>query len=355
MANCIVNQNQLLPDGRRIGMFYASGGVARYDPTKTLAVILAQDGTVICTSDSRYLAQQICSDWNTVDTCTSNYIQPSYPNSGNSGSSSGDSSGGLQGFLDSITKLIATLNNVFSGGLTDALITAAKGLQDLPTTLGSIISEISGSNTDILNQLAESSTSQLALLSALNESVKGDLVTALNDQTYQIKAGDERIAQAFQDTGKQIGDDYKTATLILIDSNVEQNTLLRTTIKESVSELKDAETAAGNKIALAIAALGVAHGVMLAEFETYLTGVIATMNGSLAAITGSINAETTGINLNILKVIAVVGAALAIPQLVDFDAMKGLFAGIMTWIAEQQIDVSRMMYEKIKQKGGVSH
>ncbi len=349
--SCTVNVGDRLKDGRTVSIFKYNGKPITYDPSYYVVVIIDQEGKTICTTDGFALSDSTgCDAWESLPYCSDMYVE--YQKSGITHDNPGTGeSGNTSGILDKITSLISTLNDVFSGGLFSALKDAATALQTLPNTLASIISEITGSQNDILQQLSETAKEETAYLDAINTTIGTTLVNTVKDQTAQLVQSQDKIASAIEDSGKQVSEAIKTAQQMQIQAAKEEGDKTRKVMTETSDQITDAIRNAGSSVTGAVGLLNVSIPAAILAGNTELSGAIATLSAAVESAAGIVKLTQAGQWATVLKWVAIIGSALAIPAIADFDKLKGLFSEALIWLAEQQLDVSEKMYLKIRQKG----
>lgn len=353
----VIHTNDTLIDGRTVIVKQDYGSTPQnYDPTTIVYVWTGPDGSAVCSSDSAALCRTYggwtCNLRNCAAGPNGNYTPVAYSDGGRDRPSSNSS--GLQGILDTIQSLISTLNDVFSGGLFGALKDAATALQTLPNVLGSIISEITGSQNDILQQLKQQGEASIVYLEAIHKDISVSLVNAIGNESAVISDAINNLGGRINEATGHIADSINGASNVISAAIQSQGKLIAEHFDTASDVIKSEIAASANKVS---AAIGIPLAAFTLSFDTAST-LMETSLASIAAGIGSLVTEIgsaqTVLGANIIKIIAIITAAIAIPTLTDFDRVKDFLSGALVWLAEQQMDVSRKVYEKIKNKGSVT-
>ncbi len=272
----------------------------------------------------------------------------STPSNDNSG---GGSVGGLQGLIDRIGSFVQAVQDLLSGGITTAIRDAFTALSALPKAL-------EDNQTSLINAIDQNTlyfnrklNDDLQFMQAVDNDIRVTLTNAIKDDTAQTITALSNLGNSLTTVQKSIDKDIELVVKQETNAIVEEGKHIESGIGEAANTLTKAGHTDANKISASIALVGTGLGgiigVASTAIETALAGIVTELGGIATEV-----ATTQGfLSTNIIKIIAIVGAALAIPALADFDKVKGFMSGALEWIIRQQLDVSRKIYDDIAREG----
>lgn len=322
-----------------------------YNVDKYVALWVNEQWQSICTSDASALCNTF-DDWTCslpeciygpsgMWTVTHNPPPPKTPVPTNTG----DNLSGLAGLIQSIKDFVNAIALILSGQLINDIDSAAQALTSLSTTLSGLLSTLTNETDVIATGLRVALDQQNTYLQALDSDIKNGLVTAVNNNAATIERAINGLSTALTDEQKSISSDIQSAVQVVGQSIVQEGKSIEDSINASTKTLKTAITDAGNTVSLAIATPLVGLDTLLTDATTTTNLALSGINTELSTLASEIGSAETMIGTNIIKILAIVTAALAVPAIAEFDKVKGFFAHALEWLITQQMDVSRRVYE----------
>jgi len=267
----------------------------------------------------------------------------------------GETTAALNGLVDNIKALIKTINDVLSGGLTTELESVLLMLQRLPTQLAQQSDDLKTAVDAQTAALIADLDTQRIWAQAIMANMDTDIANAIKDMTGQITNAIDTSNAQFKLALQTIDNDIQTVVKTQILIAQDEGNKTRAILQSLDTDISKAITASGDKVAESIRYLSTTVEQQSAQGSLLISGAIASITAALVSTTALVAKAGGGIALTVVKWVAILGAAVAIPTMVDFDKVKDIAAQVMEWLIMQQYDLSKRLYTKIKSDTGGAH